>query len=193
GRWRAGAVSGRAPHGSGFRMSYDCLLAWSNSCGCCLRHECQRRRIIACTAHWNARLRASFHCRDLRLGMPNPDTPCVVFKGRMMTLTVLEVGDNDIAAISAAVERQIERSPGFFARMPVLLSLQNTTIDLPALCEVLTAADLVTVGVLDADEQTAEAAQAAGLGVLTSPAGRAGGGNGNGRDAADDSKRVRER
>src|SRR5699024_7156779 len=104
----------------------------------------------------------------------------VVFKGRMMTLTVLEVGDNDIAAINAAVERQIKRSPGFFARMPVLLSLQDTAIDLPALCEVLTAADLVVVGVLDADEQTAEAAQAAGLGLLTSPAGRANQGNGSG-------------
>jgi len=72
------------------------------------------------------------------------------------------------------VQQQVERSPGFFARMPVLLSLQDTTVDLRALCAVLTDADLVVVGVLDADEATAQAAQAAGLGVMSSPAGRAG-------------------
>lgn len=105
--------------------------------------------------------------------MSNSDTECVAFKGRMMTLTVLEVRDSDIDAISASVEKQIERSPGFFARMPVLLSLQNADVDLGALNEALTAADLVVVGVLDADEQLTAKATAAGLGVLTSPAARA--------------------
>lgn len=92
----------------------------------------------------------------------------------MMTLTVLEVHATDIAAISASVHQQIERSPGFFARMPVLLSLQDTDIDLAALREVLTAADLVVVGVLDADEYMTQQAAEVGLGVLTSPAARGG-------------------
>lgn len=105
--------------------------------------------------------------------MSNSDTECVAFKGRMMTLTVLEVRDSDITAISASVEQQIERSPGFFARMPVLLSLQDTSVDLGELNEALTAANLVVVGVLDADEQTTTQATQAGLGVLTSPAARA--------------------
>lgn len=111
--------------------------------------------------------------------MSNSDTACVAFKGRMMTLTVLEVRDSDITAISTSVQQQVERSPGFFARMPVLLSLHDTLVDLNALREVLTAADLVVVGVLDADEATTQAAQTAGLGVMTSPAGRAGNANGD--------------
>src|SRR5699024_3978310 len=104
--------------------------------------------------------------------MPNSENSCVVFKGRMMTLSVLEIRDTDIAAIEAAVDQQIKRSPGFFARMPVLLSLQDANIDLPSLCALLAAADLVVVGVLDADEQTADGARAAGLGQMTSPARR---------------------
>lgn len=106
--------------------------------------------------------------------MSASDPPCVAFKGRMMTLSVLEIQDADMAAIDAAVKQQVERSPGFFARMPVLLSLQAEAVDLPALCEVLAAADLVVVGVLDADAHSAAAAQAAGLGLLTSPTSRGG-------------------
>lgn len=104
--------------------------------------------------------------------MPISDNSCVVFKGRMMTLSVLEIRDTDIAVIGNAVNQQIKRSRDFFARMPVLLSLDDSKIDLPALCEVLAAADLVVVGVLDANEQTAQIAQAAGLGLMTSPAAR---------------------
>src|SRR5699024_9649690 len=111
--------------------------------------------------------------------MPNSENSCVVFKGRMMTLSVLEIRDTDMAAIEAAVEQQIKRSPGFFARMPVLLSLQDINIDLPALCALLVAADLVVIGVLDADRQTAQAAQAAGLGLMTSPARRGAAANGD--------------
>lgn len=111
--------------------------------------------------------------------MPNSENSCVVFKGRMMTLSVLEIRDTDMAAIEAAVDQQIKRSPGFFARMPVLLSLQDVNIDLPALCTLLVAADLVVVGVLDADRRTAQAAQAAGLGLMTSPAGRGAAVNGD--------------
>src|SRR5699024_10326071 len=60
-----------------------------------------------------------------------------------------------------------------------LLSLQDINIDLPALCALLVAADLVVIGVLDADRQTAQAAQAAGLGLMTSPARRGAAANGD--------------
>jgi|SRR5699024_7366056 len=102
--------------------------------------------------------------------MPNTDTACVVFKGRMMTLTVLEIRDTDLDAIRTGVQQQVERVPEFFAGMPVLLSLSATDgVDLTALQELLTQADLVAVAVLDADARTAEAARAAGLGVMRSP------------------------
>lgn len=118
--------------------------------------------------------------------MSNSDNACVAFKGRMMTLTVLEVRDADLEAIGASVQQQVERSPEFFANMPVLLSLQAPVLDLMALKTVLTDADLVGVGVLDADEDTAAQARAAGLGVMTSPAGR------NGGAGADTGKRSRD-
>lgn len=127
--------------------------------------------------------------------MPNTDNASVAFKGRMMTLTVLEVHDTDIGAIGESVQQQVARSPGFFARMPVLLSVQDTAVDLAALQECLTAADLVVVGVLDADEQTAEAARTAGLGVLSSPASARSSerDGGNRRDDSDGVKRNRPR
>ncbi len=118
--------------------------------------------------------------------MSTPDTACVAFKGRMMTLTVLEIRDTDISAIGADVQRQVARSPGFFARMPVLLSLPEAEIDLPAVNQALREADLVVVGVLDADERAAAAAQAAGLGVLSSPARAAA--NGSPEPAATDDR-----
>lgn len=99
----------------------------------------------------------------------------------MMTLSVLEIYDTDLTAIGQAVQHQVERSPDFFSRMPVLLSLHVDAIDLPALCEVLVAADLVVVGVLDADDEVAQAARLAGLGLMTSPARR----NDDQRNSAD--------
>lgn len=124
--------------------------------------------------------------------MPSSENSCVVFKGRMMTLSVVEIRDTDMAAIEAAVTRQVKRSPGFFAHMPVLLSLSDVAVDLPALCQVLAAAELVVVGVLDADARTASAARAAGLGLMTSPA-RRGAEHNAGAEPRDKPRRERSR
>ncbi|HET7312938.1 septum site-determining protein MinC [Salinisphaera sp.] len=94
----------------------------------------------------------------------------VVFKGRMMTLTVLEIREADCDQIATLVDEQLARAPGFFTRLPVLLSLPEQIPDLARVAEIMTAADLVVVGVLDPSEAAAEAARAAGLGVITSPA-----------------------
>ena len=51
----------------------------------------------------------------------------------MMTLSVLEVNSPDLEEVSAEVSRQIERSPGFFENMPLLLHTRAAEIDLPAL------------------------------------------------------------
>lgn len=97
------------------------------------------------------------------------NTAGVVFKGRMMTLTVVEIRETDCERIATQVGEQLARAPEFFARMPVLISLIDAAPDLARLVEVLSSADLVVVGVLDPDPALAERVKAAGLGVLRSP------------------------
>nr|WP_199678656.1 septum site-determining protein MinC [Salinisphaera sp. LB1] len=87
-----------------------------------------------------------------------------------MTLSVLEIREADCDRIAALVDEQLARAPGFFTRLPVLLSLPEAVPDLKRVAEIMTAADLVLVGVLDPSQAAAEAARAAGLGVITSPA-----------------------
>lgn len=97
------------------------------------------------------------------------NTAGVVFKGRMMTLTVVEIRETDCEVIARQIDEQLARAPDFFARMPVLLSLAEPLPDLVRVVEIMRAADLVVVGVLDPDETLGEAAREAGLGVLSSP------------------------
>jgi len=87
----------------------------------------------------------------------------------MMTLTVLEIRETDCDQIARQVDEQLARAPGFFARMPVLLSLPAGLPDLKRLVQVLKLADLTVVGVLDASDATAQAAREAGLGLMSSP------------------------
>lgn len=91
----------------------------------------------------------------------------VGFKGRMMTLTVLEVRETDLARIDAALGRQLERSPAFFESMPVLLSLPAGPIDVAAVVRLLRSHALVPVAILGRHSEHADSARAAGLGVLS--------------------------
>ncbi|MES1926467.1 septum site-determining protein MinC [Salinisphaera sp. T31B1] len=94
----------------------------------------------------------------------------VVFKGRMMTLTVLEMRETDSDRIAQLIADQLRRTPGFFSRMPVLLSLPEALPDLADVARILREVGLVLVGVLDPSEEASLAAQRAGLGVIASPA-----------------------
>ncbi len=87
-----------------------------------------------------------------------------------MTLTVLEVRETDGDRIAEQVAEQLERTPGFFSRMPVLLSLPEALPDLARVRDILRDAGLVLVGLLDPSEDAALAAKEVGLGVLSSPA-----------------------
>ncbi|MES1939550.1 cell division inhibitor MinC (septum placement) [Salinisphaera sp. T5B8] len=94
----------------------------------------------------------------------------VVFKGRMMTLTVLEVRETDSTRISQQIDDQMARAPGFFERMPVLLSLPEQVPDLRGLRDIIRAAGMIPVGVLDPTPEVREAAEAADLATMDSPA-----------------------
>lgn len=87
----------------------------------------------------------------------------------MMTLTVLEIRETDCDCIARQIDEQLARAPGFFARMPVLLTLPGALPDLQRVTEILHKADLSVVGVLDASDATAQAAREAGLGLMSSP------------------------
>jgi septum site-determining protein MinC len=84
----------------------------------------------------------------------------------MMTLSVLEVNSPDLEEVSAEVSRQIERSPGFFENMPLLLHTRAAEIDLPALVAFLRTRGLVPLGLVAPSPEQEQAAVAAGLGVL---------------------------
>ena len=94
----------------------------------------------------------------------------VVFKGRMMTLTVLEIRETDSTRIAEQIDAQMARAPGFFERMPVLLSLPESVPDLAALSAIIREAGMIPVGVLDPGPQAREAAQAADMATMDSPA-----------------------
>lgn len=93
------------------------------------------------------------------------DQTSVVLKGRMLTLTVLEIRSDDITRIQADAAHQAARTPDFFAQLPVLLSITGACPDLSRLVSELQALNLFVAGVLDADERTATLAFQAGLGV----------------------------
>lgn len=93
-------------------------------------------------------------------------TGAIGFKGRMMTLTVLEINSLDMAVIEEALSTHIQRSPDFFLNMPVLLSLPSASMDLPVLIALLCTHGLVPVALSNPSQEEAEAAVAAGLGVI---------------------------
>lgn len=103
------------------------------------------------------------------------DESSIAFKGRMLTLTVLEIRVDDVERIRADAAEQTARAPEFFARLPILLSITGPRPDLARVCEELRALNLFVAGVVEADEDTARAAVAAGLGVARTAT--AGGGN----------------
>ncbi|MBS63243.1 septum site-determining protein MinC [Salinisphaera sp.] len=94
----------------------------------------------------------------------------VVFKGRMMTLTVLEVRETDSTRIAEQIDAQMARAPGFFERMPVLLSLPESVPDLAALSAIIRDSGMIPVGVLDPGPAARAAAEAAGVAIMDSPA-----------------------
>ncbi len=101
----------------------------------------------------------------------------VEFKGRMMTLTVLRIGDGDLRKIGDAVAVQLERMPGFFQNMPVMIETELEDLDLAGVADVLRGQGLVPVALYRPSPALEARAQAAGLGVVT--------GNGGVREPAE--------
>ena len=94
----------------------------------------------------------------------------ISFKGRVMSLTVLQLQTSDPARIGDAVAAEVARAPGLFAGLPVLIDPNLHDADLAQVTETLRSNGLMPVAVLDGDAKYAEAAQAAGLGTMRPPA-----------------------
>jgi len=95
----------------------------------------------------------------------------VEFKGRMMTLTVLRVGSTDLDQVDREVSAQLERMPGFFQNMPVLIETGEEALDLGGLSALLRRHGLVPVALYEPPATLAARAEAAGLGIISGGAG----------------------
>lgn len=93
----------------------------------------------------------------------------LAFKGRMMTLTIVEIRETDCDRIAALIDEQLARAPGFFTRLPVLLSLPEQVPDLEQVRDIMSRAGLVVAGVVDPGSAAEKAASRAGLGVIHTP------------------------
>lgn len=99
-------------------------------------------------------------------GNKTSTTGAIGFKGRMMTLTVLEISSLDLGVIGQALVAHVQKSPDFFRNMPVLLSLPQANMDLSALIDLLRSQHLIPVALSNPSDEQAQAAIAAGLGVI---------------------------
>ncbi|MGH8453651.1 MAG: septum site-determining protein MinC, partial [Nevskiales bacterium] len=88
------------------------------------------------------------------------------FKGRMMTLTVARVTQAHLDILATQLEAQLARSPGFFAGLPLLLELADEQISMEGLVGLLRKHGLTPVAVYRPSATQAQAARAAGLGVI---------------------------
>ena len=67
----------------------------------------------------------------------------------MMTLTELRISHNDLTAAEGQVQQQLEKAGVFFRNLPIVLDLEDDSIDLPAHIEMLRRHDLSPVGVIE--------------------------------------------
>ncbi|MDF1677582.1 MAG: septum site-determining protein MinC [Legionellaceae bacterium] len=94
-------------------------------------------------------------------------------KGRLYTLTVLQVLDADITAFNAQLKALVTEAPRLFEQAPIVLDctdLPEATTDLAALCDAVRVHGLLPVAVQGGSALFRERATAAGLATLRSSA-----------------------
>lgn len=84
-----------------------------------------------------------------------------------MTLTELRISHNDLTAAEGQVQQQLEKAGVFFRNLPIVLDLEDDSIDLPAHIEMLRRHDLSPVGVIEPSADQEREARAMGLGRMT--------------------------
>lgn len=89
------------------------------------------------------------------------------FKGRMLTLTVLNVIENDLAAIDQQLGEKIAQAPEFFKNSPIVIDANVfESIDLKRVANIIRDHQLVPVGIIGGNPKQELLAADIGLGVF---------------------------
>lgn len=96
-------------------------------------------------------------------------TPALKLKGRLYTLTVMQLLSTDITLIEQQLTDTIALAPKWFEGTPVVLDCHalSENIDLQRLCVLLRTCKIIPVAVQSAQLAIQAAAKALGLGVLS--------------------------
>ena len=98
----------------------------------------------------------------------NQETVRVIeFKGRMATLNVIRINQNDLKLVNSQIEDKVNQAPDFFRHLPILLDLNSVPdIDLEATKEVFTRHKLTILGLVGGSQQQEKLAYQIGMPVL---------------------------
>lgn len=97
------------------------------------------------------------------------NTSAFKLKGRLYTLTVMQILDKDLAALEAQLKLTIQQAPRLFQHIPLILdctALPADDLSLPALCHLLKQYHMIPVALQNASPQLAELAQHHGLALI---------------------------
>ncbi len=101
------------------------------------------------------------------------DSPPVVLKGSVFTLSVLKLNSSSIEAIERELTQRLSSALDFFKNAPVVLDLEkiqseSESLDFVRLTTIIRTCKLIPVGICNGSTKQTKAAVSAGLAVLTS-------------------------
>ncbi len=93
-----------------------------------------------------------------------------VMRGRMVSLTVLELFGSDLEELDRQLQEKTAQAPAFFRHAPLLLDFENFDAEvditwLDTACKLIGANDFVHVGITGADPALEDAARSRGLAI----------------------------
>lgn len=92
-----------------------------------------------------------------------------VLKGRLYTLTVLQLMVSDISLLAEHLDATIAKAPRMFDNIPIILdcsALSNAEFDLQACCQMMHERHILPIAIQGANAMLSSIAQCLGLGVL---------------------------
>jgi len=92
-------------------------------------------------------------------------------KGNMLPMTQLQLNTTDLGQIESQLKNTVEKTPEFFNYMPVVIDFKGIyglDVDFNVLTEILKSAGFIPVGVSNIDQKQEQAANDAGLGIISS-------------------------
>jgi len=96
----------------------------------------------------------------------------VEIKGSLFPLSILQLEDADLSALSAQLEKKLTHSKDFFYRAPLVINIEKThgaLFDFAQLKQILESHHFICVGVSNASAEQTDAAKEAGLAILKQP------------------------